>query len=491
MLPAASYRRPAFEPINLADADFGVGPATTCTESDLLENGFVESYKSEEIAPLLDFDFASNENTVDSILDTIDEYQYKSFNSNVPSDPFGGQETLKDFRPDLLESYDAAKESDKNHFINNDQRLPDVASCPALITSPDSCKDDCTISSELQSLNTSEICDIDSTNGDCSDSELYKCLQEYEERDDLLSVNCNGSSSADVITPQSEFSDELIAEKPLICDESVSDTKDTLSFEASNELAATKDSLSFEVSNDLSATKSHGEPQVNINKNEPAILTEEKIILEEILEDSSNIDVNLEENENDEQLLEKELETILEVTAGCEIEKYDPPNDFCEQKNIPDLPVVPDASLEYKHDEPIQIINEQIEELQVSETNYKICKENDELKSEPQVECIGLAEKEPTDSLCSVESTETILLKDDNQVSVNTVSDSLDSQSTCSLPSEVIGDTVEHLDEIRLHRPNTLDLNGTTGCETDLQSTLSTGMFDRFVIRSCLNAFLV
>lgn len=486
MLPAASYRRPAFEPINLADADFGVGPVTSSAESDLLENGFVEANESEEIAPLLDFDFTSNENTVDSILDTVDEYQYKSFNSNVPSDPFGGQETLKDFRPDLLESYDSAKESDKNHSLNNVQRLPDVASCPALITSPDSCKDDCTISSELQSLNTSEICDIDSTNGDCSDSELYKCLQEYEERDDLLSVNCNGSSSADVITPQSEFSDELIAEKPLICDESVSETKDTLSFEASNDLAATKDS-SFEVSNDLSETKGHGKPQVDVNKNEPAVLSEDKkIILEEILEDSSNIDVNLEENENDEQLLEKGFENILEVTAGCEIEKYNPPNDFCEQKNIPDLPVVPDSSLECEH-EPIQIINQQIEELQVTDTNYKIVKENDE----SEVECVDLAEKEPTDSLCSLESTETILLKDDNQVSVNTVSDSLDSQSTCSLPSEVIGDTMENLEEIRLHRPNTLDLNGTTGCETDLQSTLSTGMFDRFVVRSCLNAFLV
>lgn len=460
MLPAASYRRPAFEPINLADADFGVGPTTTSAESDSLENGFNEI---EETAQLLDIDFTSKKNTVDSILDTNDEYQYKSFTSNVSLDTFGGQEPLKDFRPDLLESYDAAKESDKNHSLNNVQRLPDVTSCPVLITSPDSSKDDCTISSELQSLNTSEIGDIDSTNEDCSDTELYKCLQDYEERDDLLLVNYNGSSSADVITPQSEFSDELIAEKPLICDESVSETKDT---------------ISSEVTNNLSVTNDLGEPQVDINKNEHTINTEDtNIILEEILEDSSNVDVDFEENENNEQL-EKELENILEVTAECEIENHKSSNEFCEQNNLLDLPIIPDTSLD---DEPNQITNEQKEEFQVSDTNYEFIKEDSELKSELQVKFNDSAEKEPTDSMCSAESTETILLKDDNQVSLNTASDSLDSQSTCSLPSEVIGDTGEHLEESRLHRPSTLDLNGTTGCETDLQSTLSTGMFDTFI----------
>lgn len=461
MLPAASYRRPAFEPINLADADFGIEPPTTSAKSDLLQNGFVEAIEPEEIAPLLDIDFSSNKNTVDSILDVIDEYQYKSFNSNLPPDPYNpydGQESLKDFRPDLLESYDSAKESDKNNSIDNVQRLPDVASCPVLINSPDSFKDDCTISSELQSLNTSEIYDIDSTNADFSDVEIYKCLQEYEEREDLLSVNYNGNSSADVITPHSEFSDELIAEKPLICDDSVSETKDT---------------LSSEISNDLLLINDHSEPQEDIN--EQLLLTEEeKVILEEIFEESLNIDVGFEENKTDEQ-----LENILVVADECEVTKDKSQNNVNEHNDIPDLPIVSDSSLELEsqQDEPTQIINQQIEEESLEIDNNVIIEECNELLSEPQVECVFPPEKEPTDSLCSIESTETILLKDDSQASVNTVTDSLDSQSTCSLPSEVIGDNIENLEDSRIQRPSTLDLNGTTNCETELPSTLSTGMF--------------
>lgn len=475
MLPAASYRRPAFEPINLADADFGIEPATTSAKSDIIQNGFVESIEPEEIAPLLDIDFTSNENTVNSILDTIDEYQYKPFSSNEPSGSYDVQETLKDFRPDLLESYDSAKESDKNHSFDNVQRLPDVATCPVLVTSPDSSKDDCTISSELQSLNTSEICDIDSTNADYSDAELYKCLQECEEREDLLSVNYNGSSLADdVITPQSEFSDELIAEKPLICDDSISETKNSLSSEVSDELLLNSD---------------HDKPQENININEPLVLTEEeKVILEEILEDSSNIDVSYEENKTDQQLLKKELENVLKVTVEDVIQK-----DMCELDDIPDLPIVSDSSLELKSqcNKPIQVINQQLEELQISNCNIVVTEENNECIPEPHVEYFDPTEKEPTDSLCSVESTETILLKDDNQISINTISDSLDSQSTCSLPSEVIGDTIEHLGENHLQRPNTLDLNGMRGCETELPSTLSTGMFNRLIIKFYLIKFLI
>lgn len=461
MLPAASYRRPAFEPINLADADFGIEPPTTSAKSDLLQNGFVEAIEPEEIAPLLDIDFSSNKNTVNSILDVIDEYQYKPFNSNLPPDPYSpydGQESLKDFRPDLLESYNSAKESDKNNSIDNIQRLPDVASCPVLITSPDSLKDDCTISSELQSLNTSEIYDIDSTNADFSDVELYKCLHEYEEREDLLSVNYNGNSSADVITPYSEFSDELIAEKPLICDDSVSETKDT---------------LSSEISNDLLSINDHSELQEDINE-ELLLTEEEKVILEEIFEDSLNIDVGFEENETDEQ-----LENILVVAVECEVTKDKSQNNLNEHNDIPDLPIVPDSSLEFEsqQDEPTQIINQQIEEESLEIDNNVVIEESNELFSEPQVECVFLPEKEPTDSLCSIESTETILLKDDSQASINTVTDSLDSQSTCSLPSEVIGDTIENLEDSHIQRPSTLDLNGTTNCETELPSTLSTGMF--------------
>lgn len=463
MLPAANYRRPAFEPINLADADFGIGtPTTSYNNTDLLQNGFVQSVESEENAPLLDIDFTSNENTVDSILDVIDEYQYKPFNSNVPPDPYEDQETLKDFRPDLLESYDSAKESDKNHSIDNIQRLPDVASYPVLITSPDSSKDDCTISSELHSLNTSEICDLDSTNPDYSDTELYKCLQEYEEREDLLSANCNGSSSADVVTPHSEFSDELIAEKPLICDDSVSETKDTFSSETSNDLLLIND---------------HDEPQKVVN--EQLVLTEEEqVILEEILEEPSNVDVDFEKNITDE-LIEEELENILDTTIECEITKDKYQKDLNEHNDIPYLSVVPNSSLELEsqYDEPIKTVSQQVEKESV-ETNSinEVIVENNDILPTTQVENVNASEKEPTDSLCSIDSTDTILLKDDSQVSVNTVTDSLDSQSTCSLPSEVIGDTLENLDEGRLQRPSTLDLNGSTNCEAELPSTLSTGM---------------
>lgn len=462
MLPAASYRRPAFEPINLADADFGIEPPTTSTKSDLLQNGFVESVVPEEIAPLLDIDFSSNKNTVDSILDVIDEYQYKPFNSNLPPDPYSpydGQESLKEFRPDLLESYNSAKESDKNHLIDNALRLPDVASCPVLITSPDSSKDDCTISSELQSLNTSDIYDIDSTNADFSDVELYNCLQEYEEREDLLSVNYNSNNSPDVITPHSEFSDELIAEKPLICDDSVSETKDS----------------SSEISNGLLSINDHGKSQ-DINEHLP-LTEEEKVILEEIFEDSSNVDTNFKENKTINQ-----LENILEIAVECEFTKDKSQNNLNEYNDIPDLPIVPDSSLELEsqQDEPTQIINQPIEEESQVTDNNVIVKENDETLPELQDKHIIPSEKEPTDSLCSIESTETILLKDDSQASVNTITDSLDSQSTCSLPSEVIGDTVENLKDNFMQRPSTLDLNGTTNCETELPSTLSTGMFSVF-----------
>lgn len=472
MLPAASYRRPAFEPINLADADFGVEPTTSSANSDFLQNGFIKSIEPEEVAPLLDIDFSANENTVNNILDIIDEYQYKPFNSNVPPDPYDDEDILKDLRPDLLESYDSAKESDKNHSIDNVQRLPDIASCPVLITSPDSSKDDCTISSELQSLNTSEVCDIDSTNADCSDVELYKCLQEYEEREDLLSVNYNDSSSADVMTPHSEFSDELIAEKPLICDDSLSETKDTLSSQTSNDLLSIND---------------HDEPQENINEQLP-LTDEEKLILEEILEDSSNLNVSFEENKMYEEL-ENESEKNLDIVVECEVAIKKSQNDLDEYSDIPDLPIVPNSTLELDSqcDEPIKIVNQLMEDLLETNSNNEVVIENNEILSEPQVETVFPPEKEPTDSLCSIESTETILLKDDNQISNNTVSDSLDSQSTCSLPSEVIGNTVENLEESRIQRPSTLDLNGTTNCETELTSTLSTGTFIISIVWFCLS----
>jgi len=463
----------------LADADFGIDLATTSVKSDLLQNGFVESIEPEEIAPLLDIDFTSNENTVDSILDVVDDYQYRPFNSNVPLNSYklyDGPESLKELHTDLLESYNSAKESDKNHSIDNIQRLPDGASCPVLITSPDSSKDDCTISSEVQSLNTSEICDLDSTNADFSDVELYKCLQEHEEREDLLSVNYNGSNSADIITPHSEFSDELIAEKPLICDDSVSETKDT---------------LSSEISNDLISINDHDELQED--KNEQLHLTEEeKVILEEILEGSSNLDVSFEESSTNEQL-EKELENILEVSVKYEVTKDKVQNDLYEHNNIPNLSIVPDSSLELEseHDEPIQTLNQQIEdESLVIDANDKVVIENNKLLSELEVECTYPLEKEPTDSLCSIDSTETILMKDDSQVSVNTVTDSLDSQSTCSLPSEIIGDAVDNVEDSHLQRPSTLDLNGTTNCQTELPSTLSTGMSYNFIVRSYLNRCL-
>jgi hypothetical protein len=461
MLPASSYRRPAFEPINLADADFGIEPtATTSVKSELLQNGFVETIKPEDSTPLLDIDLPLNENAVNSLIDVVDEYQYKPFNLNIPPDPYEGQELLKDFRPDLLESYDSAKESDKNYSIDEIQRLPDVTSCPVLITSPDSSKDDCTISSELQSLNTSEICDIDSTNADFSDVELYKCLQEYEEREDLLSVNYNCSSSTDVLSPRSEFSDELIAEKPLICDDSISETKDT---------------ISSETSNNLLSNNNYDEPQDDINE-QLLLSEEEKVILEEILEDSPEVDVSFEESKTVEKL-ENELEMISDVKVECEVIK-DKSQKIDEHNDIPDLPIVPDSSLEleFQHDEAMHNFNQKIdEELLEKNSNNEVIIEDKGHLSESQVEYDYPSEKEPTDSLCSIESTETILLKDDNQISVNTVTDSLDSQSTCSLPSEVIGDTIESIEESHLQRPNTLDLNGTTNCENELPSTLSTG----------------
>lgn len=465
----------------MADADFGIEPATTSVKSDLLQNGFVESIEPEEIAPLLDIDFTSNENTVDSILNVVDDYQYRPFNSNVPLDPYNhyvGSESMKEFRPDLLESYDSAKESDKNHSIDSIQRLPDVASCPVLITSPDSSKDDCTISSEIQSLNTSEICDIDSTNADFSDAELYKCLQEHEEQEGLMAVNYNGSNSAGIVTPHSDFSDELIAEKPLICDDSISETKDT---------------LSSEISNDLLSINDNDEPPQEEHLN---LTEEEKVIFEEILEDSSNLDVSFEENKTNKQL-EKELENILEVSVKCELTEDKVQNDLYEHNDIPNLSVVPDSCLELEsqHDlndsNSVQTLNRQTEnELLVIDSNNVVAIENNKLLSESEVECVYPFKKEPTDSLCSIDSTETILIKDDSQVSVNTVTDSLDSQSTCSLPSEVIGDTIENLDDSHIQRPSTLDLNGTTNCQTELPSTLSTGIFYNFTVRFYLNKYL-
>lgn len=393
----------------------------------------------------------------------IDEYQYKSFNSNLPPDSYNGQETLKDSHSDLLEPLDSVKENDNNHLNDNILKLPVVASCPVLITSPDSSKDDCTLSSELQSLNTSEICDVDSMNADYSDTELYKCLQEYEERDDLLSVNYNGNNSADIITPYSDFSDELIAEKPLICDDSVSETKGTLSSETSNDLSI------------------NDEPKENTN--EQSLLTkEEKAILEETLGDLSNLDASFEECDTDDEQLERELEKILDVE--CEQLTIEKSQKHLEEHNdIPDLSIiqtVPDSNLEIntQHDELIQINKQEIKDksLEIVCTNEVIAEDN-ELLSEPHVECVYPSEKELTESLCSIESTETILLKDDNQVSINTVTDSLDSQSTCSLPSEVIGDNEENFEENRIQRPSTLDLNGITNCESELPSALSTGIF--------------
>lgn len=425
MLPAASYRRPAFEPINLADADFGVGPATTPAMSVSVQNGFAEPVEPEEVAPLLDIDFTYNENASDGILDPMTNYQYKQFSSNVPLDPYVDRKTLKDFRPDLLESYDSSKESDKTHSLDDVQRLPDVASCPVLITSPDSSKDDCTISSDI-------------------------------------SYGIYGNSSADVITPQSELSDELIAEKPLICDDSVSETKDTLSSETSNDLLI----------ND------HNEPKEDSIK-EPLLTEEEKVILKEIFEDSSNININFEEDTTDEKL-EEELEKILEASVEEEVRKDVPQKDLSEHNDIPDVSIVSDSNLllEYQLNEPVEVVNQKTEEKSlVAESVAKVSVEDNELLLEPQVDCVDPPEKEPTDSLCSIESTETILLKDDNQMSNNTVSDSLDSQSTCSLPSEVAGDSVEHIEENCLQRPNTLDFNETTGYEVEHSSTLSTGKY--------------
>lgn len=470
MLPASSYRRPAFEPINLADADFGIDPAvTTSVKSDLFQNGFSETIDPEEITPLLDIDLPSSEKAVKNIIDVVDEYQYKPFSSNIPPDPYESREMLKDFRPDLLESYDSAKEGDINYSIDNVQRLPDVASCPVLITSPDSSKDDCTISSELQSLNTSEICDIDSTNADFSDVELYKCLQDYEERDDLLSVNYNCSNSTDVLSPRSEFSDELIAEKPLICDDSISETKDTISSETSNVLLS---------------NYNYDETQEDVNE-QLVLSEEEKVILAEILEDSTKVDVSFEESTTVEQL-ETKSEIILDVEVEREVTKDNSQKDVDEHNDIPDLSIVPESNLEieFKH-ETIQIFNQQIDEelLEKNSSNEVIIEDKASL-SESQVEYIYPPEKEPTDSLCSIESTETILLKDDNQESVNTVTDSLDSQSTCSLPSEVIGDTIENVEENQLQRPSTLDLNGSTNCEIELPSTLSTGKLSCFIVMS-------
>lgn len=429
-----------------------------------MHNGFVESIKPEEITPLLDIDFPSNEKKVDSILDIIDEYQYKPFNSNVPPDYYNGQETLKDFRPDLLESYDTDKASDINHSIDNVQRLPDVTSCPSIVTSPDSSKDDCTISSELQSLNTSEIYDIDSTNADYSDGELYKCLQEYDDRGDFFSLNNNGNSSADMITPHSELSDELIAEKPLISDDSVSEIKDT---------------LSSETSDDLQSNNDFDEPQEN-NKEQPLLNEEEKLLLEEILIDPANLEVSFVESKTDDQL-EKELDIILGVAVECEVTKDKIEKNLDDHNAILYLPNVPGPTVELEslRTEAIQTVNQHTDE-NLSETNTQkeviVEVEDNKKNSEPQVIC----EKEPTDSLCSIESTETILLKDDSQTSFNTVTDSLDSQSTCSLPSEVVGDAVDNSEENRIQRPNTLDLNGTTNCETQLPSTLSTGKFYDF-----------
>lgn len=469
MLPAASYRRPPFEPINLADADFGVESTTPLANSDFTQNKFPESIKPKEVVPLLDINFPSNENTVHSILDIIDEYQYLPINSNVPPDSNDNEDILKDLRPDLLESYDSAKESDKNNSIDNVQRLPDVASCPVIITSPDSSKDDCTISSELQSLNTSEICDLEITNPDCSDVELYKCLQEYEEQEALLSVNYNDSSSADVMTPHSEFSDELIAEKPLICDDSLSETKDTLSSETSNDLLSNDD---------------HDESQGDINEQLP-LTDEEKVILEEILQDSSNLNVSVEENKIYEQI-ENESEKNLDIFVEGEVTVKKSQNNLDEYSDIPDLSDVPNSTLELEPqcDEPIQTIKQLTEELLETNSNNEVIIDNNDITLEPPFETVFPPEKEPTESMCSIESTETILLKDENQVSNNTVTDSLDSQSICSLPSEVISNTVESIEESRIQRPSTLDLNGTTNCETELTSTLSTGTFNKSISNS-------
>lgn len=461
----------------MADADFGIEPSTSSGAADLFSNRYFEPIKPEEIAPLLSgIDLTSNENTFNSILDINDEYQFKNFSSSVPLDPCDSHDIFKDFRPDLLESYDSVKESDKNHSIDNILKLPDVTDCPVPIISPDSSKDDCTISSEIQSLNTSEICDVDSTNADYSDAELYKCLQEYEEREDILSANCNGSSSADILTPYSEFSDELIAEKPLICDDSVSETKDT---------------TSSEVSNDLLLNNRHEQPQEDTN--EELLSEEEKVILEEILKDSSDFIECCEESrtiggkEKSDEQLEQGLENISEVAVELEVTKDQSQKCLDELDEYNDIPGSPidsksNVELEFQHGEPIQTVNQSLEKLIVTNTDNETVLENHELLSEQPIECIHPSEKEPTDSLCSIESTETILLKDDNQVSVNTVTDSLDSQSTCSLPSEVVGDNVESLEETCIQRPSTLDLNGTINCETEIPSTLSTGMFKCYII---------
>lgn len=396
----------------------------------------------------------------------IDEYQYNTFNSNLPPDSYNSEETSKDLHSNLLESYDSVKENDRNHLSDGVSKLP-IASCPVLITSPDSSKDDCTLSSELQSLNTSEICDVDSTNADYSDTELYKCLQEYEERDDILSVN-HGNSSADIITPYSDFSDELIAEKPLICDDSVSETKDTLSSETSNDLSI------------------NDELQENIK--EHSLLTkEEKAILEETLGDLSNLDASFEECDTDDEQLERELEKILDIAEESEIaidksQKHLEEHDDNDIPNLPVIPINPDLNLELEtqHDESILIIKQEIKDKSLATVSTNECViEDKELLLESHNERIYSSEKEPTESLCSIESTETILLKDDNQVSNNTVTDSLDSQSTCSLPSEVVGDNEENFEETRIQRPSTLDLNGITNCKTELPSVLSTGIIQK------------
>ncbi|XP_050440718.1 zinc finger FYVE domain-containing protein 9 [Adelges cooleyi] len=457
VLPAANYRRPAFEPINIADANFGIDPTTsTISDANRLSNLVVP----DPATFLLDSHLNTSVEITGSELHVHDPL---ILDSNILPENNAIQDTLKEFRPDLLESYDSAKESDKNYsFIDNDHRLPDIASCPVLITSPDSTKDDSTISSELQSLNTSEVCEIDSTNAECSDVELYKCLEEYEDQENVLSVNNNCCSSNDVITPNSEFTDEFIAEKPLIGDDSVSGTKDSTSSNSSNDLPSTNDEIQDYIE-ESSIPICHDNDTIEENCTVSYHYDTTTKKADDILNTESGV----------KEALENPIEYKVEEKSSHKL-----------VKDIPELPIVPDTNLEVESEyeelfnETNQLITDVTAKTDLNEDNLNEAVKKDYVfLVETQVEDYDdTLEKEHTDSLCSLESTETLLLKDDNQVSVATITDSLDSQSTCSLPSEIIGDNLEprSIEDSHIQRPSTLNLNGTATNESEMPSTLST-----------------
>ncbi|XP_050521454.1 zinc finger FYVE domain-containing protein 9 isoform X2 [Daktulosphaira vitifoliae] len=452
-LPAANYRRPSFEPINLADANFGVDspssmsdkPSTLITDVNKLSDISVPEQCSSflNIDSNPNFEVISNESKAyePMILDTI-----------ILLDDNTVNHSLKEFRSDLLESCDLGNENDKNNLTNGIQRIPTVESCPALITSPDSLKDDCTLSSELHSMNTSDNCEIDSTNAECSDVELYKCLEEYEDQDDASSINNTFGNYTDVNSLSSEFTDKLIAEKPLISDESVSESKDSVSPDISNDMVLTN----YEIENEIE------QPLFPYNEVEEPL----KMQCYLATTTTSITDYNL------------CTESVVEEISTESTEKE---NHFIEVlKIIPQLPIVPEKNIKSECNALVEIADQEIIENSIEiDNNLDTVNTNDDnefLNESQNKQSDEMLDKELTDSLCSIESTETILLKDDNQVSVATVSDSLDSQSTCSLPSEMIGDNIEtlNINDIQLQRPCTLDLNRSITNDSEFSSTLST-----------------